>query len=351
MKPRQAVLLAGGRGTRMWPLTDTMPKALLPVGGLEFVEYELRQLVEVGVEQVFVTVGRAHQEEWEHHVSQRAGAPEVHLCLEDEPLDTAGPVVAILGRLDDTFFVLNGDIILDTDLAAVLSQAPPDAAGTLALIRLDDPSAYGVVVVGNSGRIERFVEKPPPGTEPANTVSAGIYLLHRDAFAGRKPGPLSFERVVFPSLVDQGLLAGATIDGTWLDIGTPELYLACNTSVFGGVTRLYRPHKPHVAGVGASVLGRTEGLWSWIGAGCSVDAGAVVAESVVLPGAKIGAGAVIRHAVIGWDAEIGENAIVSGATLVGAGARVGAGCELDGGARVAPGSTFAPGSITFSPPK
>jgi len=351
MRARQAVLLVGGRGTRMWPLTETTPKALLPVGGLAFVEFQLHQLEEAGIEEVFLAVGRDHEAEWRRHVSEREGGPEVHLCFEEEPLDTAGPIVPFLGRLDDPFLVLNGDVILDADLSAFSSQAPPDAVGTLALIELDDPSAYGVVVIDEEGRVERFVEKPAPGTEPANTVNAGIYLLRRDAFAGRGPGPLSFERVVFPALVDRGLLAAGIVRGSWLDIGTPELYLACNRSVFEGATRLHRPRASHVLAGGASVAGRTEGSWSYVGAGCSIAGGAVVAESVVLPGAKIAAGATIRDAVIGWDAEIGESAVVSGATVVGAGASVGAGCELAHGMRVAPGAKLPPGSVTFSAPE
>jgi mannose-1-phosphate guanylyltransferase len=351
MRPRQAVLLVGGRGTRMWPLTETMPKALLPVGGLPFVEFQLRQLDAAGVEQVFLAVGRDHEPAWERYVSEREGAPEVCLSFEDEPLDTAGPVVAVLDRIDDPFFVLNGDIILDTDLAAFASQASPDAIGTLALIELDDPSAYGVVVTGDDGRVGRFVEKPPAGAEPANTVNAGMYLLRRDALAGHEPGPLSFERTVFPSLAEHGLLGAGIVVGTWLDIGTPELYLSCNEAVFGGMTRVYRPRSRHVAVEGASVSGRTEGAWSWIGAGALVADGAVVAESVVLPGARIAAGARVHRAVVGWNAEIGEEAVVCGATLVGAGASVGAGCELDHVMRVAPGAVLPAGSVTFSPPR
>ncbi|MDX1690816.1 MAG: NDP-sugar synthase, partial [Acidimicrobiia bacterium] len=336
---RQAVLLMGGRGTRMHPLTATRPKGLLPVAGLPFVDFQIRLLADVGVEEVHLAVGTHLLDEWRTFAAGRQD-PDVHLAVEEVPLDTAGCVVEILDRLDERFLVLNGDVVLEADLGGFVASAPDDRAATIALVPVADPSAYGVVVTGDDGTVRRFVEKPAPGTEPTNTVSAGIYLLRRSALEGYDRGRLSFERVVWPALTEAGELSAVTVDGRWLDIGIPELYLDTTGAVLTGATRLHRPDAPHRTAAGAEVRGHQSGAWSTVGAGAIVEEGAVVEEAVVLPGARVGPGAVVRRAVVGWDATVGAGAVVTGATMVGEGATVGAGCELDHGVRVGPGAVL-----------
>ncbi len=338
--PRQAVLLAGGRGTRMWPLTAAIPKGLLPLAGLPFVRYQIRQLRALGVTEVVLAVGRPLVEAWESFAAASPDGVTVRLAIEDEPLDTAGPVRAVLDDLDERFFVLNGDVVLEADLTAV--AAAPGPLGALGLVAVADTGAYGVVVVGDDGLVDRFVEKPPAATAPAKTVSAGIYVLAREALARYPAGPLSFERVVFPDLVAERALGGALLEGSWMDIGTPGLYLDTHAVVMTGGSGLHRPPAPHVGPGG--------GRWSWCAEDASVAADAVVEESVVLSGAVVGPGAVVRRAIVGPGARIGERAIVTGDTVIGPGATVGAGCELDHGARVAPDATITPGAITFRPP-
>lgn len=346
MTIHQAVLLVGGRGTRMWPLTASVPKGIIPVAGVPFVDLQIRQLSAVGVDEVFLAVGRSQLSDWEGFAAERVG---VHLVVEDEPLDTAGPVRAALPDLDERFMVLNGDVVVEADLAAYLDAVRDDAAATLALVEVDDTSAYGVVVLDPSGVVERFVEKPPLAEAPARTVNAGMYVMTRSALASYPTGPLSFERTVFPALTEAGALHGVAISGRWFDIGTPELYLASTGAVLQGATSLHRPSNAHLMeGVGD---GDTSGAWSWVAAGAIVEKGATVRESVILPGAVIQSGAVVSRGVVGWGATVGVDAIVTGATMIGANANVGSGCELDHGARIAPGSRLEPGTITFSPPK
>lgn len=339
------MLLAGGRGTRLWPLTAEIPKGLLPLAGVPFVEYQIRQLARIGVEEIVLAVGRPLVEAWEAFA---AGSPEgmrVRLAIEDEPLDTAGPVRAVLDSLDERFFVLNGDVVLEADLAAVAAGAGP--MGNLGLVEVEDTSAYGVVVVGEGGIIERFVEKPPRESAPATTVSAGIYVLGRDALAGYPPGELSFERVVFPDLVAAGSLGGVTLTGRWMDIGTTTRYLDTHGVVMTGGSEVHHPPSTHVVpgGVGVS------GAWVWVAPDAVIAPGALVAESVVLAGASIGKGAVVRRAVIGPRARLERHATVSGDSLVGPDAVVGEGCELDHGARLGPGAVLPARSITFRPPQ
>src|SRR3990172_13384212 len=148
-RPHQAVLLVGGRGTRMWPLTAEIPKGLLPLAGLPFVEYQIRQLTAIGIEEIVLTVGRSLVEAWADFA---AGSPEdvhVRLAIEDEPLETAGQIRAVLDSLDDRFFVLNGDVVLEADIAAVAAGA--GEFGNLGLVEADDTGAYRVLLVGDRG--------------------------------------------------------------------------------------------------------------------------------------------------------------------------------------------------------
>lgn len=343
---RQAVLLVGGRGTRMWPLTSDTPKGLLPLGGIPFVEYQLRQLAAVGVEEVFLAIGRDLLGAWERYAAAPRAGLTVRLAIEEEPLDTAGPVRAILERLDDRFLVLNGDVVVEADLTPLMSSG---GTAALALIEVDDTSAYGVVVTDSAGVVLRFVEKPPITQAPARTVNAGMYSLSREALADYPEGRLSFERVVFPDLAATGAARGVVLSGRWIDIGTPRLYLAAHAAVHRGDSALHRLASHEAAG--AQVAGRQGGAWSWIGEGASVGAGAVIEEAVVMPGAVVESGAVVRDAIIGHDARIGTGSIVTGASVIGPGASLGDGCEVDEGMRVAPGAVLAPGSVTFRPPK
>ena len=346
---RQAILLVGGRGTRMWPLTADRPKGLLPVAGVPFVEYQLRQLGGVGISEVFLAVGLDHLAAWEAFAAGSPAGMKVRLAVEDEPLDTAGPVRAVLSELDERFMVLNGDVIIEADLRPLVTATAP---ATLGLVEVDDTSAYGVVVLDDAGKVEQFVEKPPSATAPARTVNAGMYSLSRAVLTPHPLARLSFERVVFPELSATGSLHGVVLDGRWLDIGTPELYLAAHDAVFAGESRLHRPEQSQVAPEGSLAEGvMRPGAWSWIGEGAVVAAGATISEAVVMAGATIGAEAVVRRAVVGPGARIGAGAMVTGASLVGAGAEVGERCEIDHGMRVAPGALLGPGSVTFLPPK
>lgn len=331
----------------MWPLTNEIPKGLLPLAGVPFIEYQLRQLRGVGVDRVVLAVGTDHLPAWERYVDHGFDGLALTLAVEETPLDTAGPIRAVLDRLDDRFFVLNGDVVVEADLARVATVGGPAAIG---LVEVEDTSAYGVVVTDEAGVVEQFVEKPPIAEAPARTVSAGMYVLTRDVFASYDAGPLSFERVVFPSLVEAGDLRAVTLQGHWIDIGTPELYLAAHDAVYAGATGLHRPAKGHESHA-ERFDGDTAGRWSWVGLGAVVEAGATIEESVIMDGAVIGEGAVIRRAVVGSSAGIGRGVTVTGASLVGPGAIVGDGCEIDAGMRVAPGTRLDERAITFRPPR
>ncbi|MBT8197774.1 MAG: NDP-sugar synthase [Acidimicrobiia bacterium] len=339
---RQALVLVGGRGTRMWPLTASTPKSLLPLAGRPFLEHQVSQLGDAGVDEVVLAVGVDQVAAWEAYLASAPSGPRLSLAVEDRPLDTAGAVMAVLDRMDDRFLVLNGDVIFTTAIARFVAAAP-SAGAVLALAQVPDPSAYGVVVLDDDGRVERFVEKPAPGTAPADTVNAGLYIVERRALEDFEPGPLSFERRVFPELAARKDLAGVVVDGGWLDIGTPHLYLDTHERV--------QADTPHLAADDAHVVGRRSGSWSYVGAGASIEAEAEVRESVVLAGATIAQGAVVRRSIVGRNAVIGAGARVIDHVIVGEDAVVGAGCELHAGIRVAPGIELGERSITVRPPR
>ncbi len=343
---RQAVLLVGGRGTRVWPLTDTVPKGLLPVAGVPFIELQFRLLAEVGVEEVILAIGTSHESAWRAY-AEGMTEPIVHLAVEHTRLDTAGPLVAVRDHLDDRFLVLNGDVVLEGNLSQFVENAP-DLPAVLSLVAVDDTSAYGVVVTDDNGNVERFIEKPPPGTSPTSSVNAGMYLVSRSVFDGYPEGALSFEQTVFPSLVEQGLLGGVTIDGVWLDIGTPPLYLQTHRDVAAGKSRLVEMEPSHLH-VGADVAGQLEGRWNYVAPGAVIERGASVSESIVLAGATIRPGSVVQDSIVGWHAIV-DGARLSDSTVVGAEAVIGRDCELSAGLRVAPGSELSPGSVTFAAP-
>ena len=323
----------------MWPLSAEVPKGLLPLVGIPFVDHQVARLAAAGVTEVILAVDTDHLTAWEEYA---AGVSDlsVRLSVEHERLDTGGPVRALLEDLDDLFFVLNGDVVVDTDLAALAAAAPGDAAATLALIEVEDTSAYGVVVTDDRGLVERFVEKPDPSEAPARTVNAGVYVMRPHAISGYDVGALSFERTVFPDLVASGGLAGVVVEGAWIDIGTPPLYLDTHHQL------LVERSTPHVAPPAVDASGE----WAWIAADASIAPGARVADSVVLGGAVVEEGAVVERAIIGWGARVGAGAVVTGDTLVGARAQIGVGCELTHGMRIGPDAVLGERAVTFRPP-
>lgn len=350
MSVRQAVVLAGGRGTRLWPLTDSKPKGLIPVAGIPFIEFQLRMLAEAGVDEVFLAVGAEHASAWHGFADGWLDAPLVRIAVEDEPLDTAGPVVGLGERLDERFLVLNGDVIFDAPINDFVERAPA-AEAVLALVAVDDPSAYGVVVTDDKGVVNRFVEKPAPGSAPTNTVSAGVYLVERRCLDAYTPGPLSFERRVFPDLAARDRLGGVTVEGRWLDIGTPQLYLDTHEAILSDGTGLGSHVSGHAAAAGASVAGDHRGSWSWVGSGAAIEAGAMIRESVILDGATIHPGARVSRSIIGWNSEVLPGASVSGESVIGADAIIGPGCEIDAGMRIAAGTKLGPRAVSFKPPQ
>jgi mannose-1-phosphate guanylyltransferase len=341
----QALILAGGEGTRLRPLTLTIPKPAIQLVDRPFLRYMLDWLGSHGVDDVVIASGFGAEALRGALEGEAGEGPSISYVQESEPLGTGGPLRlgADAGMLSDRFLVLNGDILTDLDLGALMrAHAESGAVATLALYPVDDPSAYGLVRTDAGGEVAEFVEKPDPGHTDTNEISAGAYVIEREVLdlipAGRM---VSIEREVFPRLVGHGLY-GHALDGYWMDIGTPQRYLQASWDILEGRVRTEVADRLEGAGpwldadvtIGAQA---SVGARAVIAAGAEVGDGAVVSSSVVMAGSRIGPGAVVSESILAPGVQIGEGARLGPDVVIGEGARVEAGAELGAGARLAPG--------------
>jgi mannose-1-phosphate guanylyltransferase len=313
----RAVVLVGGFGTRLRPLTLTRPKQMLPIVNRPMIEHVVGHLADHGVDDVVLSLGYRPDGFRRAYPEGRCAGATLHYAVEPEPLDTAGAIRFAADRagIDDTFVVVNGDVLTELDLAdLVAAHRAAGADATIHLTAVDDPSAFGVADVDRSGRVLKFVEKPAPGTEPSNLINAGTYVFEPSVLDLIEPGrPVSVERDTFPRLVAGGRMYAVATDDYWIDAGRPELYLRANLDLVTGRRRdcVKGVHPAAKLGVDVAVEDAV------IGPGASVGAGAVVNRSVLLPGASVGAGAVVEESIVMGSA--GARARVVRA-VVGAGA-------------------------------
>jgi mannose-1-phosphate guanylyltransferase len=322
----KAVVLVGGEGTRLRPLTLTTPKQMLPVAGRPMIERVVSHLTEYGVDEVVLSLGYRPDAFLAAYPDGRCGGATLVYAVEPEPLDTAG-AIAFAARhagLAEQFVVVNGDVLTDVDIASLLAfHGARGAMATIALTPVDDPSRFGVVPTDEGGRVVAFIEKPAAGTAPTNLINAGTYVLEPQVIdripAGRR---VSIERETFPSLVQDGTLYALGSAADWVDAGTPATYLEVNLAFArrqgGGVDRA------------AHLDGSARVVTSVIGAGAVVEMGALVEDSVVFPGARVSRGAEVRGSILGRDVVVGKGARVEKLSVLGDGERVAAGAHLAG---------------------
>ncbi len=304
----RAVVLVGGFGTRLRPLTSTTPKPMLPVGHVPIIERLVTNLGRSGVSEVTLALGFKPEPFIEAFPDGECAGVALHYAVEPEPLDTAGAIrfAADAAGIDDTFVVVNGDILTDLDVADLVRfHREHGAEATIHLIGVPDPSAFGVVALDDAGRVERFVEKPAPGTAPSNLINAGTYVLEPSVLqripAGQK---VSIERAIFPLVAADGGLYAMATDDYWIDTGRPELYLQANLDLLAEVRRHDRCVAVHES--------------------ASVDPAAIIDRSVVGAGSVVGA-ATVRNSVLLPGAVVGDAAVVTDSVLMG---RVGAGAVV-----------------------
>jgi mannose-1-phosphate guanylyltransferase len=321
----KAVVLVGGEGTRLRPLTLTTPKPMLPVAGVPMIERILGHLAANGIHEAVLSMGYRPDRIQSAYPDGTCAGVAVEYAVEPEPLDTAG-AVAFAARhagIDSTFLVLNGDVISDIDLGGLVAfHRRRGAEATIALTPVDDPSSFGVVPTDGDGRVLAFIEKPPADEAPTNEINAGFYVVE-PALLDRVPADrrVNIERETFPALVADGSLFALSSDVYWTDTGTPILYLEANLHALG---QAVGRSADAVVDPSASVER------SAVGAGARVGRGAIVVESVLLPGVTVEPGARVQRSLIGAGATIGAGAAVEGLSVIGDGVRVEPAAHLDG---------------------
>ena len=323
-------MLVGGFGTRLRPLTLTTPKQMLPVVDRPMISHVLAHLAGHGIDDAVLSMGYRPDAFTAAYPDGTCAGVRLHYAVDPEPLDTAGAIrfAAAAAGVDDRFLVVNGDVLTDLDVGALVAfHHESGAEGTIALHRVEDPSGFGVVPTDADGRVQAFVEKPPRGEAPTDLINAGIYVLEPSVM-GRIPanGRVSIERQTFPAMVADRCLFAMASDAYWLDAGTPAQYLQAQLDLLDGV----RGSAPTGVSPDAAVDPGAAVKRSVVGPGATVGAGAVVQESVVLAGAVVGPGAEVRRSVLGPAAVVGEGARLDDLCVLGEGAVVAPGERLRG---------------------
>jgi len=351
----RAVVLVGGEGTRLRPLTSAVPKQMLPVAEVAMIERVLAHLASHGITEAVLSLGYRHDDFLAALPSARAIGMRIVLAVEPEPRGTAGAIrfAADAAGIAEPFIAVNGDVLTDLDLGALMAfHSEHGAEGTLALSTVADPTSFGLVAT-DAGRVTAFIEKPPPDLSGPGLINMGAYILEPSVLDRIPQGQaVSIEREVFPPMVaDRSLFAMAS-SAYWADTGTPDRFLAVQLDLLTG----RRPGPP-----APGAVDRGDGVWtlgsavidgevrppalvgtaayiqsgasverSVVGAGARVNHGATVRNSVLLPGAVVRADAVVDGCLVGEQAVIGERAWLSDMAVVGPGVEIEPGARLQG---------------------
>jgi mannose-1-phosphate guanylyltransferase len=366
----QALILAGGEGTRLRPLTSTVPKPVVPLVDRPFITYMLEWLRRHGVDDVIMSCG--FMASGVRNVLGDGSQLGLRLRYVEEPapMGTGGAVKFAEQLLDERFLMLNGDVLTDLDLTPQLVQHEETGArATLALIGVEDPTAYGLVILNEDRSVAEFLEKPAPDQIHTNLISAGAYVLERSVLDILEPNqPASIERDVFPRLVGDGLY-GYPAEGYWLDIGTPQRYLQGTFDIIEHtvdteigrrlVAGSFLEVPDDVAGDGRVLppallgsmcqvaTGARVGSRAVLGHGVKVGEDTVIEGSVVLNGAEIGRHCTLQSCIIGAGVVVGDGTHIEGEVVLGEGVTVGADNVLAHGARLFPGVSLPDGAIGF----
>lgn len=366
----QALILVGGEGTRLRPLTSTVPKPVVPLVDRPFIAYMLEWLRRHGVDDVIMSCGFLATSVRNVLGDGSAYGLRLRFVEEPEPLGTGGALKYAEQFLDERFLMLNGDTLTDIDLTAQIAQhEETGASGTLALVPVSDPSSYGLVRLNDDRTVKGFLEKPSPDQIDTNLISAGAYVLERAAVLDLIPPDqnVSIEREVWPRLVGNGL-HGYAAEAYWMDIGTPQRYLQGTFDILeGNVASAVQDRMagnflavsdqaqadgrvvpPAVIERGANIAaGAHVGSLVVLADGVQVGANTSIERSVVLHGTEIGADCRLRDCIVAGGVRIGDGCEISGGAVLGEGVTIGAGNVVSNGARIFPGVNLPDGALKF----
>ncbi|MDI3409085.1 mannose-1-phosphate guanylyltransferase [Streptomyces cavernicola] len=355
----EAILLVGGKGTRLRPLTVHTPKPMVPAAGVPFLTHQLARARAAGVEHIVLATSYLAEVFEPYFGDGSELGLHLEYVTEEEPLGTGGAIRNVASRLhsapEDPVLIFNGDILTGLDIRALVATHETSGADvSLHLTRVEDPRAFGLVPTDGTGRVQAFLEKPQTPEEiVTDQINAGAYVFRRSVIDTIPEGrPVSVERETFPELLASGAHLQGMVDSTyWLDLGTPQAFVRGSADLVLG--RAPSPAVPGRRGdrlvlptaevaADAKLTGGTV-----VGAGARIGEGARISGSAVLEGAVVEPGAVVTDSLIGAGARIGARTVLSGA-VIGDGARVGADNELRDGVRVWCGAELGDGSVRFS---
>jgi NDP-sugar pyrophosphorylase family protein len=356
----KALVLVGGFGTRLRPLSCTRPKMLFPLANQAVLDWTLKNLSEAGVDTAVLAVNYM-AEAFVRYFGPTKFDLGIIYSREERPLGTGGPIkrAADLLQDGDPFLVLNGDVISDINYQSLVDyHKMKGGLATIALIRVPDPSRYGAVEMDGEGHLLRFVEKPEPGMAPSNLINAGIYVLEKEVLDYIPEGKVSTENEVFPILAEEGNLFGFEAHGLWVDIGVPEAYLEANRLILGKLggdmkgegSEVHKSAKilePSCMGTGVLVGGEsivgpntTISDHVHIGKGCRIE------NSIIFPGVTIGDYSSVRNAIIGENASIERWVKIESGSLIGDYATITDGVTITQDVSICPSKTVSESILT-----
>jgi mannose-1-phosphate guanylyltransferase len=370
----KGVILAGGKGTRLRPLTYTRAKPMLPLVNKPFMEYFIQRLKSFGIDEIILSTGYLPGD-FSHYFGngERFGV-DLRYVTEDAPLGTCGAVKNVEKYLDDEpFCVFNGDILTGLDLKDMISYHKEKKADiTISLVPVEDPTAYGLVPIDSEGKVKEFLEKPSQDEIVTNLINAGTYIIERHILRHVPEGEnYSFERELFPKVLKLGYkIYGFVSDAYWLDVGTPEKYMAAHIDILDRKVPFDFPDKrvyPNIyigerskyskenLPVGPIVIGNNTELaqgvqvmpFSIIGSNCRISEGASIGGSIIFDNCKIGRNCIIKNSIIASGVVIGENVRVEGNSIIGDNTTIESNNTLDNNIRININSLITDSQISF----
>ena len=369
----QAVILVGGQGTRLRPLTLTVPKPMLPLMNRPFLEFQINLCLRHGIKDIILSTAYKPEVFEDYFGDGSRLGIRLTYVTEEEPLDTCGAVKNVERHIEGSFLVFNGDVLSDLDLGNLIAfHREKGGKATLYLTRVEDPTAYGLVPLDRRGRIVEFLEKPSWDQVVTDLVNAGTYVLEPELLDRVPAGePYSFERQLFPGLLEDGVpMYGFPSEAYWMDIGTPAKYLQAHYDILGRRMPFefsgeeVKPSvwvgegteiAPEAAVFGPSVVGpgchvaphATVSGNCVLGPGCELDEGVHVEGSVLHAGCVVGAESVLRRCVLSSGVRIGQRVHIADQAVLGGGVVVEDENDLKGGIRVWPQAKIPPSTLRF----
>ena len=337
----KSIILVGGMGTRLRPLTYETPKQMLPLVGVPMIHCVFEMLAHHGVTDAVLALGYLPDHFIEAYPTNVIAGVRVTYAVEPEPLDTAGAIrfAAKFAQFDETFLVINGDVLTDLNVTRLVDfHRAHGAAATIALHPVEDPSRYGVVPTTDDGQVIAFVEKPSREDAPTNLINAGTYVFEPSVLELIAPtGRVSVERDTFPALAASGTLYAMADDSYWLDTGTPRTYLQANVDILLG--RKTQAHSSEVVdgswrSASATIDPTATLIRSVVDENCVIGPDVVIEDSVLLPGAVVQRGCEVRSSILGHEAVIGSYSRLGATCVVGAKVHVAPLSELSGDVRL-----------------